>query len=450
MLSIGGNHLIHALRRNVSLKIIMFNNQIYGLTKGQYSPTSEVGKITKSSPFGSLDTPFNPISVALAAEATFVARTHDMDRKHMLEMFKRVHEHEGGAFLEIYQNCNVFNDGAFEGITAKESRAEMLIELHHGEPIRFGDNGERGVVLERVRRVRDRERGRRRRGQAARARRVAPRSGARVRAVTARVRAHDAHADRRVPRRRRTRRTRTKCSVRSSARSSARAPATSRRCWRPAPRGTSTDALTRPRPIGRAGGQRSRLRNTIPVRGFGAKNVVFCGIRTPASAAARIWSTVTARSRIAGVDRALVDVRRGRRRVVAIGHLGVTQTRGARRRRSVRRRRRESTSGRSFRRSPSSGRGTRSARPSVSTRPERAGARHVVFERGAPLRARSYRRGGRRSMRPGRRAVFGASTPVIMRWIGCTQSSSGASSTTSAMIECAPGSSTSSASRSAA
>ena len=147
MLSIGGNHLIHVLRRNVSLKIIMFNNQIYGLTKGQYSPTSEVGKITKSSPFGSLDTPFNPISVALAAEATFVARTHDMDRKHMLEMFKRVHEHEGGAFLEIYQNCNVFNDGAFEGITAKESRAEMLIELHDGEPIRFGDNGQRGVVL---------------------------------------------------------------------------------------------------------------------------------------------------------------------------------------------------------------------------------------------------------------------------------------------------------------
>ena len=147
MLSIGGNHLIHALRRNVSLKIIMFNNQIYGLTKGQYSPTSEVGKITKSSPFGSLDTPFNPISVALAAEATFVARTHDMDRKHMLEMFTRVHQHEGGAFLEIYQNCNVFNDGAFEGITAKESRAEMLIELHDGEPIRFGDDGQRGVVL---------------------------------------------------------------------------------------------------------------------------------------------------------------------------------------------------------------------------------------------------------------------------------------------------------------
>ncbi|MDT7579240.1 MAG: 2-oxoglutarate/2-oxoacid ferredoxin oxidoreductase subunit beta, partial [Pseudonocardiales bacterium] len=147
MLSIGGNHLIHALRRNVSLKIIMFNNQIYGLTKGQYSPTSEVGKITKSSPFGSLDTPFNPISVALAAEATFVSRTHDMDRKGMLEAFRRAHEHEGSAFVEIYQNCNVFNDGAFEGITAKEARADMLIELKHGEPIRFGADNERGVVL---------------------------------------------------------------------------------------------------------------------------------------------------------------------------------------------------------------------------------------------------------------------------------------------------------------
>jgi 2-oxoglutarate ferredoxin oxidoreductase subunit beta len=147
MLSIGGNHLIHALRRNVGFKIIMFNNQIYGLTKGQYSPTSEVGKITKSTPFGSIDQPFNPISVALGAEATFVARTHDMDRKHMMEMFRRAHEHEGSAFVEIYQNCNVFNDGAFEGITAKESRADMLIELVDGQPIRFGADGEHGVVL---------------------------------------------------------------------------------------------------------------------------------------------------------------------------------------------------------------------------------------------------------------------------------------------------------------
>ncbi len=146
-LSIGGNHLIHALRRNVNMKIVMFNNQIYGLTKGQYSPTSEVGKVTKSSPFGSLDQPFNPISVALGAEATFVARTHDMDRKGMVDAFRRAHEHQGASFIEVYQNCNVFNDGAFEGITAKEARSEMLIELHHGEPIRFGADSQRGVAL---------------------------------------------------------------------------------------------------------------------------------------------------------------------------------------------------------------------------------------------------------------------------------------------------------------
>src|SRR4030088_3504674 len=119
-LSIGGNHLIHALRRNVNIKILMLNNQIYGLTKGQYSPTSEVGKVTKSTPFGSLDTPFNPISLALGAESSFVARTHDMDRKHMTETFRRAHEHPGASFVEVYQNCNVFNDGAFAAVTAKE------------------------------------------------------------------------------------------------------------------------------------------------------------------------------------------------------------------------------------------------------------------------------------------------------------------------------------------
>ncbi len=118
-LSIGGNHLIHALRRNVKITILLFNNQIYGLTKGQYSPTSEQGKVTKSTPFGSLDTPFNPVSLALGAEASFVARTHDMDRKHMQEMFRRAHDHDGAAFVEIYQNCNVFNDGAFEKITGQ-------------------------------------------------------------------------------------------------------------------------------------------------------------------------------------------------------------------------------------------------------------------------------------------------------------------------------------------
>ena len=147
MLSIGGNHLIHALRRNVNLKILMFNNQIYGLTKGQYSPTSEVGKITKSTPFGSLDHPFNPISIALGAEASFVARTHDMDRKHMTEIFRRAHEHQGASFVEVYQNCNVFNDGAFDTILNKDARPDMLIDLKHGEPVRFGADGEHGVVM---------------------------------------------------------------------------------------------------------------------------------------------------------------------------------------------------------------------------------------------------------------------------------------------------------------
>jgi 2-oxoglutarate ferredoxin oxidoreductase subunit beta len=153
-LSIGGNHLIHALRRNVNLTILLFNNQIYGLTKGQYSPTSEVGKVTKSTPFGSVDWPFNPISLALGAEATFVARTHDLDRKHMMEIFRRAHDHQGAAFVEIYQNCNVFNDGAFEQITAKDQRPHMLIPLEHGQPIRFGPDGEKGVCLDEQGRVR--------------------------------------------------------------------------------------------------------------------------------------------------------------------------------------------------------------------------------------------------------------------------------------------------------
>jgi 2-oxoglutarate ferredoxin oxidoreductase subunit beta len=146
-LSIGGNHLIHALRRNVNITILLFNNQIYGLTKGQYSPTSEVGKVTKSTPFGSLDEPFNPVSLALGAEASFVARTHDMDRKHMMETFRRAHDHRGASLVEIYQNCNVFNDGAFEAITSKTNRSEMLIPLEHGRPIVFGAEGEHGVRL---------------------------------------------------------------------------------------------------------------------------------------------------------------------------------------------------------------------------------------------------------------------------------------------------------------
>jgi 2-oxoglutarate ferredoxin oxidoreductase subunit beta len=146
-LSIGGNHLIHALRRNVNLTILLFNNRIYGLTKGQYSPTSEIGKVTKSTPFGSVDPPFNPLAVALGAEASFVARTHDLDRKHMMEVFRAAHAHRGASFVEIFQNCNVFNDGTFDHVTGRVAREEMLIDLKHGQPIRFGVDGHRGVVM---------------------------------------------------------------------------------------------------------------------------------------------------------------------------------------------------------------------------------------------------------------------------------------------------------------
>src|SRR4029453_18770264 len=124
-----------------------FNNRIYGLTKGQYSPTSELGKVTKSTPFGSVDWPFNPLSVALGAEATFVGRTHDLARKHMIEVFRAAHAHRGAAFVEIFQNCNVFNDGTFEDVTGREQREEMLIPLQHGQPIRFGADGHGGVVM---------------------------------------------------------------------------------------------------------------------------------------------------------------------------------------------------------------------------------------------------------------------------------------------------------------
>lgn len=156
MLSIGGNHLVHALRRNINLNILLFNNQIYGLTKGQYSPTSERGKLTKSTPQGSLDNPLNAVSVALGAEASFVARTHDMDRGHMQEMFRRAHAHKGAAFVEVFQNCNVFNDGAFAALTKRNVRDSMLIPLRHGEPVRFGRDNEFGVVMDygQARRVR--------------------------------------------------------------------------------------------------------------------------------------------------------------------------------------------------------------------------------------------------------------------------------------------------------
>ncbi|MFE5667715.1 2-oxoacid:ferredoxin oxidoreductase subunit beta [Streptomyces niveus] len=145
-LSIGGNHLIHALRRNVNLKILLFNNRIYGLTKGQYSPTSEVGKITKSTPMGSLDAPFNPVSLAIGAEASFVARTVDSDRKHLTSVLRQAADHPGTALVEIYQNCNIFNDGAFEALKDKERAQEAVIRLEHGQPIRFGADGSKGVV----------------------------------------------------------------------------------------------------------------------------------------------------------------------------------------------------------------------------------------------------------------------------------------------------------------
>ena len=146
-LSIGGNHLIHALRRNIKLNILLFNNRIYGLTKGQYSPTSPVGKVTKSTPMGSIDPPFNPLAVALGAEASFVARTHDLDRKHMIETFRAAHDHDGTSFVEIYQNCNVFNDGQFDLVTKKQARDERMINLVHGEPITFGAEQQRGVTM---------------------------------------------------------------------------------------------------------------------------------------------------------------------------------------------------------------------------------------------------------------------------------------------------------------
>ena len=145
-LSIGGNHLIHALRRNVPIKILLFNNQIYGLTKGQSSPTSELGKVTKSTPFGVADHPFNPVSLALGAEATFVARTIDRDRRHLTEVLRAAATHDGAALVEIYQNCPVFNDGAFSALTEKETKDANQIRLEAGKPIRFGEDDERGVA----------------------------------------------------------------------------------------------------------------------------------------------------------------------------------------------------------------------------------------------------------------------------------------------------------------
>ena len=244
-----------------------------------------------------------------------MARTHDMDRKHMMEVFRRAHEHEGGAFVEIYQNCNVFNDGAFEAITAKEARADMLIELQHGEPIRFGADSERGVVLnefgeceivevadvgEDALLVHDE---------------TPRRPGARVRAVAARRRRPTMPTPIGVFRDvEPARRTRSRCSASSSPRSSARAPATSPRSRHRRHLGsqlTPTSTCTRGRGASRV---RSRLRNTMPVRGLGAKNVVFSGMRRPAAAAARMVLDGHRAQQHRGVGGALVDLRRRRSR----------------------------------------------------------------------------------------------------------------------------------------
>jgi 2-oxoglutarate ferredoxin oxidoreductase subunit beta len=146
-LSIGGGHTIHLLRRNFDVNLLLFNNQIYGLTKGQYSPTSEEGKQTKSTPFGSIDHPFNPLALALGADATFIARSMDRDPKHLQEMLKRSHAHKGASFLEIYQNCNIFNDGAFEIFTEKSSKADEVLFLEQGKPLIFGAQQNKGIRL---------------------------------------------------------------------------------------------------------------------------------------------------------------------------------------------------------------------------------------------------------------------------------------------------------------
>jgi 2-oxoglutarate ferredoxin oxidoreductase subunit beta len=146
-LSIGGNHLIHAIRRNVDLKIVLFNNEIYGLTKGQYSPTSRIGTRTKSSPLGSIDNPLRPLSIAIGAEATFVARTLDVDVQHLTETLKRASAHKGTAFVEIYQNCKIFNDGVFEYATDKSIKADNTLYLEHGKPLIYGKDRNKGIRL---------------------------------------------------------------------------------------------------------------------------------------------------------------------------------------------------------------------------------------------------------------------------------------------------------------
>ncbi len=146
-LSIGGNHILHAMRRNVDIKVLLFNNRIYGLTKGQYSPTSEVGKKTKTTPFGSIDRPLQPVSVALAAEATFVARSADIFGQHLRDTIARAAAHRGSAFIEIMQNCLIFNDGTWDGVTGRAVRDDNAVELRHGKPLVFGANHDKGIRL---------------------------------------------------------------------------------------------------------------------------------------------------------------------------------------------------------------------------------------------------------------------------------------------------------------
>lgn len=148
LLSIGGNHFIHILRRNLDVNLLLFNNRIYGLTKGQYSPTSELGKITKSSPYGTIDNPLNPVSLALGANGTFIARSMDRDPKHLQDMVKRVSEHKGTSFLEIFQNCNIFNDGAFFLYTEKDTRPDNVVYLEHGKPLVYGSSNNKGIKLD--------------------------------------------------------------------------------------------------------------------------------------------------------------------------------------------------------------------------------------------------------------------------------------------------------------
>jgi len=146
-LSIGGNHTIHMLRRNVGLKVLLFNNRIYGLTKGQFSPTSEIGKKTKSTPYGTADRPFNPISLAIGAEATFVARSVDVFQGHLKDTLKKAAAHKGAAYTEILQNCNIFNDGAWNTLTEKDARSEQVVMLEHGKPLIFGKNRDKGIRM---------------------------------------------------------------------------------------------------------------------------------------------------------------------------------------------------------------------------------------------------------------------------------------------------------------